>query len=128
MTVHQGAEAFAFANEDLRRDEPVPELAPRPTIKAIRDAVCRHYGLQMNDLVSGRRAREVARPRLVGMYLATVRSLPEIGRHFGKRDHTTVIHAVRTIEALCLRDADLADDVAHLWKRLEKFAAMETLG
>jgi chromosomal replication initiator protein len=71
---------------------------------------------------SARRAREVARPRQIAMYLAkqlTQRSLPEIGRRFGGRDHTTVIHAVRTIEALRVKDAEIDADVRLLLRQLE---------
>ena len=73
------------------------------TIDEIIRKVADHYNLRMSDLLSARRARQVARPRQVAMYLAktlTSRSLPEIGRRFGGRDHTTVIHAVRKIEEL----------------------------
>ena len=71
---------------------------------------------------SPRRAREVARPRQIAMYLAkqlTQRSLPEIGRRFGGRDHTTVIHAVRRIEELRAADAELDADVRLLMRQLE---------
>ena len=73
------------------------------TIDEIIRKVADHYNLRMSDLLSARRARQVARPRQVAMYLAktlTSRSLPDIGRRFGGRDHTTVIHAVRKIEEL----------------------------
>ena len=72
-----------------------------------------HFDLKPIDLVSARRARAVARPRQIAMYLAkrlTTRSLPEIGRKFGGRDHSTVIHAVRRIEEL--RDSDREIDAA----------------
>jgi chromosomal replication initiator protein len=65
--------------------------------------VAEHYCLRMSDMTSARRARAVARPRQVAMYLSktmTSKSLPEIGRRFGGRDHTTVMHAVRKIEEL----------------------------
>jgi len=73
-------------------------------------------------MTSARRAREVARPRQIAMYLAkqlTPRSLPEIGRRFGGRDHTTVIHAVRQIEKLRMADAELDADVRLLLRQLE---------
>ena len=73
-------------------------------------------------MVSARRARAVARPRQIAMYLAkrlTPRSLPEIGRRFGGRDHTTVIHAVKQIERLRGEDADLDADVRTLIRQLE---------
>ncbi len=73
-------------------------------------------------MTSDRRARIVARPRQVAMYLAkqlTTRSLPEIGRKFGGRDHTTVIHAVRKIDELMLTDPALAEDVELLRRMLQ---------
>ena len=73
-------------------------------------------------VVSARRAREVARPRQIAMYLAkqlTPRSLPEIGRRFGGRDHTTVIHAVRQIERLRGEDSEIDNDVRTLIRVLE---------
>lgn len=86
----------------------------RITIDEIQRKVAEHYNLRMADMHSARRARNVARPRQVAMYLAkqlTSRSLPEIGRKFGGRDHTTVMHAVRKIEELMEEDAQIAQDV-----------------
>jgi chromosomal replication initiator protein len=86
----------------------------RITIDEIQRKVAEHYNLRMTDMHSARRARNVARPRQVAMYLAkqlTARSLPEIGRKFGGRDHTTVMHAVRKIEELMDDDAQIAQDV-----------------
>ncbi|MDR6789472.1 chromosomal replication initiator protein [Sphingomonas sp. BE138] len=85
----------------------------RVTIDQIQKLVCEHFELKPLDLVSARRARAVARPRQIAMYLSkrlTTRSLPEIGRKFGGRDHSTVIHAVRRIEEL--RDSDREVDQA----------------
>lgn len=93
----------------------------RVTIEEIQRAVVDHYQLKMSDMSSSRRARAVARPRQVAMYLAkqlTPRSLPEIGKKFGGRDHTTVMHAVKQIEKLCEADRTIADDVAALKRRL----------
>ena len=84
--------------------------------------VADHYNLRMSDLLSARRARQVARPRQVAMYLSkmlTSRSLPDIGRRFGGRDHTTVIHAVRKIEELRVTDSQIAEDVEILRRMLE---------
>ncbi|WP_255586796.1 chromosomal replication initiator protein DnaA [Hephaestia mangrovi] len=94
----------------------------RITIDEIQRAVSAHFDLKPLDLVSARRARVVARPRQIAMYLAkrlTTRSLPEIGRKFGGRDHSTVIHAVRRVEEL--RDADREVDgaVRLLMRELE---------
>lgn len=92
------------------------------TIEEILRKVADHYNLRMSDLLSARRARQVARPRQVAMFLAktlTSKSLPEIGRRFGGRDHTTVIHAVRKIEELRSTDAQIAEDVELLRRMLE---------
>ncbi len=92
----------------------------RVTIEEIQKKVAEHYNVKLADMHSPRRARAVARPRQVAMYLAkqlTTRSLPEIGRKFGGRDHTTVIHAVRKIEELRGGDPTLSEDV-ELLKRL----------
>ena len=86
----------------------------RITIDEIQRKVAEHYNLRMADMHSARRARNVARPRQVAMYLAkmlTARSLPEIGRKFGGRDHTTVMHAVRKVEELIEGDAQIAQEV-----------------
>lgn len=93
----------------------------RVTIDDIQRRVAEHFNVKMTDMVSARRARAIARPRQVAMYLAktlTTRSLPEIGRKFGGRDHTTVIHAIRTVEKLCREDQTLAEDVTVLEKAL----------
>ena len=77
--------------------------------------------MRVSDMHSDRRARTVARPRQVGMYLAkhlTQRSLPEIGRKFGGRDHTTVIHAVRKVEELMAMDPGFAEDIELLRRTL----------
>ncbi|WP_448581646.1 chromosomal replication initiator protein DnaA [Thermaurantiacus sp.] len=92
------------------------------TIDDIQRRVAEHYRLKLHDLVSPRRAREVARPRQVAMYLAkqlTLRSLPEIGRRFGGRDHTTVMHAVKRIEELRAQDHELDRDIQHLRRILD---------
>jgi chromosomal replication initiator protein len=93
----------------------------RVTIDEIQRRVAEHYTIRMSEMTSDRRARAVARPRQVAMYLAkqlTTRSLPEIGRKFGGRDHTTVIHAIRKIEELKLTDPALAEDVELLRRML----------
>ncbi|MET0376212.1 MAG: chromosomal replication initiator protein DnaA [Rhizorhabdus sp.] len=94
----------------------------RVTIDEIQRKVSDHYRIRQAEMSSARRAREVARPRQVAMYLAkqlTPRSLPEIGRRFGGRDHTTVIHAVKQIEKLRALDAELDADVRLLIRQLE---------
>ncbi len=94
----------------------------RVTIEEIQKRVSEHFNLRVTDMHSARRARAVARPRQVAMYLSkqlTARSLPEIGRKFGGRDHTTVMHAVRKIEELKSIDPGFAEDVELLRRMLE---------
>ena len=94
----------------------------RVTIEEIQKRVAEHYSIRLADMHSPRRARLVARPRQVAMYLAkqlTSRSLPEIGRKFGGRDHTTVMHAVKKIEELRATDSSFAEDIELLRRMLE---------
>ena len=94
----------------------------RLTIEEIQKRVAEHYNIRLTDMSSARRARNVARPRQVAMYLAkklTQRSLPEIGRRFGNRDHTTVMHAVSRVAELMQGDAGFAEDVELLQRMLE---------
>jgi chromosomal replication initiator protein len=94
----------------------------RVTIEEIQKRVAEHFAIRLADMHSPRRARAVARPRQVAMYLSkqlTSRSLPEIGRKFGGRDHTTVMHAVRKIEELRASDHGFAEDIDLLRRMLE---------
>jgi chromosomal replication initiator protein len=94
----------------------------RITIDEIQRTVCEYYRLDRNEMSSKRRARAVARPRQVAMYLAKVmtpRSYPEIGRKFGGRDHSTVIHAVKLVEHLRGEDSEMDNDVRMLLRQLE---------
>jgi chromosomal replication initiator protein len=94
----------------------------RVTIDEIQKRVSDHFKIRQAEMVSARRARAVARPRQIAMYLAkqlTPRSLPEIGRRFGGRDHTTVIHAVKQIERLRAADSEIDADVRTLLRSLE---------
>ncbi|MTJ82523.1 MAG: chromosomal replication initiator protein DnaA [Telmatospirillum sp.] len=94
----------------------------RITIEEIQKKVAEHFNIRLADMHSARRARQVARPRQVAMYLAkqlTSRSLPEIGRKFGGRDHTTVMHAVKKIEELRSADSTFAEDIELLRRMLE---------
>ncbi len=94
----------------------------RLSMEEIQKRVAEHFKIRMSDMSSARRARAVARPRQVAMYLSkhlTSRSLPEIGRAFGGRDHTTVMHAVRKIEEICKADPAFAEDVELLTRMLE---------
>lgn len=93
----------------------------RTTIDEIQKKVAEYFNISVKEMQSSRRARTVARPRQVAMYLAkqlTSRSLPEIGRKFD-RDHTTVMHAVRKVEELVLEDSSLAENVDALRRILE---------
>ena len=92
------------------------------TIDEIQKKVTEHYNIRLSDMHSPRRSRSIARPRQVAMYLAksiTTRSLPEIGRKFGGRDHTTVIHAIKTIEEIMVNDPNLAEDIELLTRILQ---------
>ena len=93
----------------------------KTTIDEIQKKVAEHFNISVKELQSSRRARTVARPRQIAMYLAkqlTSRSLPEIGRKFD-RDHTTVMHAVRKVEELVVEDSSLAENVDTLRRMLE---------
>ena len=93
---------------------------PRVRIDDILKIVSRHFKIPRNDILSSRRSRDVVRPRQIAMYLAkslTSRSLPEIGRQFGGRDHTTVLHSVRKVEQLMRDDGDLCQEI-ELLKRM----------
>ena len=93
----------------------------RIKIEDILKVISRHYGISRGDILSQRRHRSVVWPRQIGMYLAkqlTSRSLPEIGRRFGNRDHTTVLHAIRKIDNEISGNARLKDEIEELKKQL----------
>jgi len=105
------------------RDLIRPQEPKRVKIEDIQRIVARHYNVSRGDLLSSRRTANVVRPRQVAMYLAktmTLRSLPEIGRRFGGRDHTTVLHAVRKIENLVGNDTSLAEEIESLKRQLQE--------
>ncbi|WP_424628647.1 chromosomal replication initiator protein DnaA [Bradyrhizobium sp. SYSU BS000235] len=105
------------------RDLVRPQEPKRVKIEDIQRVVARQYNVSRSDLLSSRRTANVVRPRQVAMYLAktlTLRSLPEIGRRFGGRDHTTVLHAVRKIESLVSKDLTLSDEVELLKRQLQE--------
>ena len=105
------------------RDLIRPQEPKRIKIEDIQRVVARQYNVSRSDLLSSRRTANVVRPRQVAMYLAktlTLRSLPEIGRRFGGRDHTTVLHAVRKIEALVAKDTTLSEEVESLKRQLQE--------
>ncbi|MFN3855991.1 MAG: chromosomal replication initiator protein DnaA, partial [Phreatobacter sp.] len=95
----------------------------RIKIEDIQKVVAQHYNVSRSDILSARRTASVVRPRQVAMYLSktmTLRSLPEIGRRFGGRDHTTVLHAVRKIESLASQDLALNEELEKLRRRLNE--------
>jgi chromosomal replication initiator protein len=105
------------------RDLIRPQEPKRVKIEDIQRVVARQYNVSRADLLSSRRTANVVRPRQVAMYLAkllTLRSLPEIGRRFGGRDHTTVLHAVRKIENLVTTDSVLAGEIELLKRQLQE--------
>ena len=124
---------FAFATlvkqpitMELARDclaDVLRQTQARVTVEEIQRRVAEHYNIRLSDLIGPKRTRIFVRPRQMAMYLCktlTARSLPEIGRHFGKRDHTTVIHAIRKIEELTIHDAGIAQDLEILRRILEE--------
>jgi chromosomal replication initiator protein len=109
--------------EHEMRDFVRPQDPKRVKIEDIQRIVARQYNVSRADLLSSRRTANVVLPRQVAMYLAktlTLRSLPEIGRRFGGRDHTTVLHAVRKIEGLIGNDGSLAGEVEQLKRLLQE--------
>ena len=134
VRVLEGALQRLFAHASLLRREITLEVAQecladilrtndrKISIDDIQRKVAEHYNIRLADMVGPKRARNVARPRQIAMYLAkqlTSRSLPEIGRRFGGRDHTTIMHGIRKIEELVTEDHALAEDVALLKRQLE---------
>ncbi|SEQ71423.1 chromosomal replication initiator protein DnaA [Thalassovita taeanensis] len=92
------------------------------SVEEIQRKVSEHYNIRLSDMIGPKRVRNYARPRQVAMYLCkqlTSRSLPEIGRRFGGRDHTTVMHGVRRIEELRTQDGQIAEDLEMLRRALE---------
>lgn len=93
------------------------------TVEEIQRKVSEYYNIRLSDMVGPKRVRNFARPRQVAMFLSktmTSRSLPDIGRRFGKRDHTTVMHGVKKIEELRQTDSQIADDLENLRRALEQ--------
>jgi chromosomal replication initiator protein len=109
--------------DEVVRDLIRPTDPRRIRVEDILRIVAKHYGVSRADLLSSRRTANVVRPRQIAMYLAktlTLRSLPEIGRRFGGRDHTTVLHAVRQIEGLVQGDKGLAEEIEALKRLLQE--------
>lgn len=121
-TLTGGALDIASAEEAIR--DLVRHREPkRVKIEDIQRLVANHYNVSRADILSSRRTATVVRPRQIAMYLAkslTLRSLPEIGRRFGGRDHTTVLHAVRKIEGMVAKDLELATEIDHLKRMLQE--------
>jgi len=115
------SQTVTLASAEITLRDLVGAREPRRVrIEDIQRVVARHFNVSKADLLSSRRTRTIVRPRQIAMYLAkmlTPRSLPEIGRRFGGRDHTTVLHAVRKIEELIEGDKSLADEI-ELLKRI----------
>ena len=117
-----GAPITVEMAETALRDLVKAREARRVRIEDIQRIVSRHYNVSKADLVSARRTQAIVRPRQIAMYLAktmTPRSLPEIGRQFGGRDHTTVLHAVRKIEELARPDSRTAEEIETLKRLLD---------
>jgi chromosomal replication initiator protein len=121
-TLTGGVLDVATADEAIR--DLVRHREPkRVKIEDIQRLVANHYNVSRADILSSRRTATVVRPRQIAMYLAkslTLRSLPEIGRRFGGRDHTTVLHAVRKIEGMVTKDQELATEIDHLKRMLQE--------
>ena len=93
------------------------------TVDRIQNVVSNFFNISLNEMLSQRRSRPLARPRQIAMYLAkkmTTRSLPEIGRRFANRDHTTVIHAVKTITKLSQENEEMNKNINQITNLLMK--------
>ena len=109
--------------ENALRDLLRARETKRPKIEDIQRVTSQHFNVSRQDLVSARRTRVIVRPRQIAMYLSktlTPRSLPEIGRRFGNRDHTTVLHAVRKVEEMISKDPQTAEDIETLKRLLDQ--------
>ncbi|MSP06463.1 MAG: chromosomal replication initiator protein DnaA [Candidatus Fonsibacter sp.] len=113
------AEAKSILRDSLNKIE------TNITIEDIQKTVVSYYNISMHDFMSSRRSRSVARPRQIAMYLSkkmTTKSLPDIGRRFSGRDHTTVIHAIKKVEMLMIQDKNFENEVKDLNQKLTKTA------
>lgn len=127
-------EADAFFKSAWRLLDASIAKAEKPTIgswpvRKIQEGVCAYYQITMEDLTSPARTQDLARPRQVAMYLSRIltgRSLPEIGRRFGARRHTTVLHAVRQISARLQHDGRLGRDIDAITTSLKASDAPKT--
>ncbi|MDB5617063.1 MAG: dnaA [Tardiphaga sp.] len=115
--IHQSLKPLWFSIED----EIAPDAPRRPRIDEIQQAVAKHFGVTMDDLLCSRRTADIVLPRQIAAYLAktlTLKSLPEIGRRFSGRDHTTILHAVRKIERKIQSDVELRGEVEIIKQEL----------
>jgi chromosomal replication initiator protein len=124
-----GLYAVSFPGQEIDEivvDSELGELlraVPRVSVAEIQGRVAQYFGIPVREMTSARRGREVARPRQVAMYLSkqlTPKSLPDIGRRFGGRDHTTVIHGIRQVERLRETDCDIDRAVLSLTRELQQ--------
>lgn len=114
---------FDVALQLLAEAEETVARMRRPVHRIIR-ATCLHFGMQRSQLLSSRRTKQLVRRRQIAMFLSrelTPCSLPEIGRRFGGRDHTTILYACRTVERLCRESPEFSDDVAAVRALAIKF-------
>lgn len=127
MTVSHFDESVRRTRDEFARTVVAKPLEPDATplfagtIRGVKNLVCAEFGITEGELLSDRRGRALARPRMVAMWLAcrvTNRSLPEIGTAFGNRDHTTVMHARKVIDTAMAGDAELAACVHRMAKQL----------
>lgn len=103
--------------DGIEEMEELIEIKKAPTVETVQRFICARYGISMLELLSMRRTANIVRPRQIAMYLAkvlTIRSLPEIGRRFNGKDHTTVLHAVRKIGLLMEESAEFAAEIEQL--------------
>lgn len=112
-----------WVERQMKNAVPIPKATTYPTIEEIQRAVCAHFNVSRIDMISPRRHKDIVLPRQIAVFLAkelTVRSLPEIGRRFGGRDHTTAIASIRKITRLLPIDRDLSQHVESIRSQLAR--------
>jgi chromosomal replication initiator protein len=121
LNINQRKISVAEAKHILR--DSLNKIHTNITIEDIQKTVVSYYNISMHDFMSSRRSRSVARPRQIAMYLSkkmTTKSLPDIGRNFSGRDHTTVIHAIKKVEELMIQDKNFENEVKDINGKLTK--------
>jgi len=121
LNINQRKISVAEAKHILR--DSLNKIHTNITIEDIQKTVVSYYNISMHDFMSSRRSRSVARPRQIAMYLSkkmTTKSLPDIGRNFSGRDHTTVIHAIKKVEELMIQDKNFETEVKDINRKLTK--------